>query len=43
MADTAAQAEIRGIDIVKLVEGFSDVDVILKNYVRVIKTSNREK
>lgn len=42
MADTAGQAEIRGIDIVKLVEGFADVEVILKNYVRVIKTSNRE-
>jgi hypothetical protein len=42
MADTAAQAEIRGIDIQKLVEGFADVDVVLKNYVRVIKTSARE-
>jgi len=42
MADTAAMAEIRGIDIVKLVEGFADVDIILKKYVRVIKTSARE-
>lgn len=42
MADTAAQAEIRGIDISKLVEGFADVGVILKNYVRVVKTSARE-
>lgn len=42
MADTAAQAEIRGIDIVKLVEGFADVDVVLKKYVRVISTSARE-
>ena len=42
MADTAGQAEIRGIDIVKLVEGFADVDIILKNYVRVISTSARE-
>jgi len=42
MADTAAQAEIRGIDIVKLVEGFADTDIILKNYVRVISTSARE-
>ena len=42
MADTAAQAEIRGIDIVKLVEGFRNVGIILKNYVRKVKTSNRE-
>ena len=42
MADTAAQADIRGIDIVKLVEGFADVDIILKNYVRVIPTTARE-
>ena len=42
MADTAAQAEIRGINIVKLVEGFADVDIILKKFVRVISTSNRE-
>jgi len=42
MADTAGQAEIRGIDIVKLVEGFADVDIILKNYVRVVSTSARE-
>jgi hypothetical protein len=42
MPDTAAQAEIRGIDIVKLVEGFADVDVVLKNYVRVIGTNARE-
>ena len=42
MADTAAQAEIRGIDIVKLVEGFADVDIILKKYVRVMPTTARE-
>ena len=42
MADTQAMAEIRGIDIVKLVEGFADVDIILKNYVRVVSTSARE-
>ena len=29
MADTQGMAEIRGIDIKKLVEGFADVDVIL--------------
>ena len=39
MADTAAQAEIRGIDINKLVEGFADVGIILKNYCRVVSTS----
>lgn len=42
MADTAAQADIRGIDINKLVEGFADVDIILKKYVRVVQTSSRE-
>lgn len=42
MADTAGMAEIRGIDIKKLVEGFADVGIILKNYVRVIKTTARE-
>lgn len=42
MADTAAEAEIRGIDINKLVEGFKDIGVILKNYVRVVDTTARE-
>jgi len=42
MADTAAMAEIRGIDIKTLVEGFADVGIILKNYVRVIPTTARE-
>lgn len=42
MADTAGQAEIRGIDINKLVEGFRDVDIVLKKYVRVISTTARE-
>ena len=42
MADTSGMAEIRGIDIKKLVEGFADVDVILKNYVRVVGTKARE-
>ena len=42
MADTAGMAEIRGIDIKKLVEGFADVGIILKNYVRVIGTTARE-
>jgi len=42
MADTAGQAEIRGIDINKLVEGFADVGIILRNYVRVVNTTARE-
>lgn len=42
MADTAGQAEIRGIDINKLVEGFADVGIVLKKYVRVVSTSARE-
>ena len=42
MADTAAQELIRGIDIVKLVEGFGEVDIVLKNYCRVVKTTARE-
>ena len=42
MADTSGMAEIRGIDIKKLVEGFADVGIVLKNYVRVMPTSARE-
>jgi len=42
MADKAGQAEIRSIDISKVVEGYADVDIILKNYVRVVPTSARE-
>ena len=42
MVDTAGQAEIRSIDISKVVEGYADVDIILKNYVRVVPTSARE-
>jgi len=42
MADTSSMAEIRGIDIVKLVEGFKDVGIVLKNYCRVMPCSARE-
>jgi hypothetical protein len=42
MADTSAMADIRGIDIKKLVEGFSDEGIILKNYCRVLPASARE-
>jgi|TARA_Y100000296_G_scaffold17864_2_gene21129 hypothetical protein len=42
MADTNAQAEIRGIDINKLVEGFAEEGIILKNFCRVTKAGARE-
>ncbi len=42
MADTASEADIRGVNIVKLVEGFADVNIVLKNYCRVVKETNRE-
>lgn len=42
MADTSAMAEIRSIDISKLVEGFAEEGIILKNYVRVVKANARE-
>jgi len=42
MADTSAMADIRGIDITKLVEGFAEEGVILKNYCRVMPASARE-
>ena len=42
MADTSSMAEIRGIDIQKLVEGFKDIGIVLKNYCRVLPCSARE-
>ena len=33
MADTEGMAEIRGIDIKKLVEGFADVDIVPVNAI----------
>ncbi|MFA5037807.1 MAG: hypothetical protein WC479_11615 [Candidatus Izemoplasmatales bacterium] len=42
MADTAGQAEIRGIDIQKLADGFADVGVILSSYIPTIAASARE-
>ncbi len=42
MADTAGMAEIRGIFISKLVEGFAEEGIILKNYCRVMPTTARE-
>ena len=42
MADTSGQADIRGIDINKLVEGFAEEGIVLKNFCRVTKASARE-
>ena len=42
MADTAAQADIRGINIDKLAKGFADEDIIFKKFVTVSPTSARE-
>jgi hypothetical protein len=42
MADTAAQAEIRGIDIQKLSEGFADVGVVLSKYIPTVAATARE-
>ncbi|NJO30852.1 MAG: hypothetical protein HC874_27340 [Richelia sp. SL_2_1] len=42
MADSSAQAEIRGIDIDKLAKGFADEENLFKNYVTVVTTSARE-
>lgn len=42
MVDTSAMAEIRGIDINKLVEGFAEEGIVLKNYCRVVPASARE-
>ena len=42
MADSAGQAEIRGIDIDKLAKGFADEASVLKKFVVQSKTSARE-
>jgi len=42
MADKTGQADIRGIDIDKLVKGFADEEIIMKRYVNVTNTSARE-
>lgn len=42
MADSSAQAEIRGIDIDKLAKGFADEQNIMKRFCTVSKTSARE-
>lgn len=42
MADTAGQADIRGIYVQKFVTGFADEDVVLKQYCRQSTTTARE-
>jgi len=42
MADTAGQAEIRGIDIDKLSHGFAEEAIVLKSFCNVSSTSARE-
>src|SRR3990167_2368326 len=42
MADTSAQAEIRGIDIDKLAKGFADEESVFKKFVVTSSTSARE-
>jgi len=42
MADTAGQADIRGIDINRLAKGFAEEMSVLKKFVTVAKTKNRE-
>lgn len=42
MADTSAQADIRGIDIDKLAKGFADEDNVFKKFVNNSTTSARE-
>lgn len=42
MADTSGMADIRGIDIQKLSEGFANEAFVLKKYCKVVNTSARE-
>lgn len=42
MADTSAEADIRGIDINKLARGFADEVLMMKRFVRNSKTKARE-
>ena len=42
MADTNAQADIRGIDIDKLAKGFADEEILMKRFVTNSTTSARE-
>ena len=42
MADISGQADIRGLDIDKLVKGFADIENVFKNYVTLSTTNARE-
>jgi hypothetical protein len=42
MADTEGQAEIRGIDIQKLADGFASVGVVLSGYIPTVTATARE-
>lgn len=42
MAETSGMAEIRGLDVEKLLKGFSDEEIIFKRFVTVTPTSARE-
>src|SRR3990167_976576 len=42
MADTSAMADIRGIDVDKLVKGFADEENVFKKFCTVTTTSARE-
>ena len=42
MADSSAQAEIRGINIDKLAKGFADEALVLRKFIAGAKTKSRE-
>lgn len=42
MADGQGQADIRGIDIQKLAEGFADVGIVLSKYIPTVSATARE-
>ena len=42
MADKSGQADIRGLDIDKLAKGFADEMLLMKRFVQISKTKNRE-
>jgi hypothetical protein len=42
MADTSAMQDLRGLSVDKLVKGFADEEIKLRNYVNVTNTPNRQ-
>lgn len=42
MADSLGQADVRGLDIDKLIKGFADEEFVFKNFLTVTPTANRE-